>query len=1336
MRPHVIEVLLALCSLAPTALAQTPFSGATEPGIRFPLPQEPKPGTNPPRRMVEGISNALTISWDGRLIMYADSGLPLWQNAPAGARQEGFVFATFDPDAVQLVNGRPDFTGCIGAPHARFAELQIQGAEVVPGVHPGNNYPSRTDYTGPYPYIVGTMGELGLFKVNYLSNNMYPALDLPSGANGENPFRSTLTGTPDPNGAYRTYRAWVTFQDIPVFWNGSAWFGYGAGNTTPFSYYQSGTYPNGVTLNISQPFGQGELIKRNGICKLNIIVDPAAHEVKGVRVLQKWKPFRISTSGWTNPSGMAIPDGLSVPSGSAPEMWADNFEPILTQDGHLMAAKGSPLLVQGTGGTSRVVFYYNTTPFGESGWQGPWEFHHLYLKNSTVLGGSTIAERYPISRRPIRDYDGTILGDTNGNGILTQAEANAAAFEGGYTWLDPDGRFLLYSVDSGGVGMFHPETTLAQDSSNRGQASIVGSVTGWQMWRIDHEAENPSRHLFTAWDQESRTTHLRNASFGFTPGFWDVLQGADGLPLRDDGRLKLQLINSNRLLYYELDLSPYQERDYGFYLPMTEMLDLVMPSVQRVVDVGRTPDLSGKGHFATVEGGQLPCEYFGLPTGVSHGPPRSGAGLYYPASTPGGIEPLGTWNSGNTIQVTSGPGAGYWVPLADWKDGKDFMPPNGLPPYTQPFTGRGYVRDMDSDACWGRVGQAMFFRKSTKVRVSNLGTPPELNPGTTVAGAEQELTASLWVHPLQTRTSNTALFQHNVTITLKPNGTIEATLQAGGLLRSPSGAAPLNQWTHVALTWEDLPGAGSQARLYVNGVEIANGSPLALTYDQLPTGGDILAGCLNDCVSNTNAVLLLDEVALKNNALFGEDVRNLALLPVPVPQWNNTGLPDEPDGYDNLVDGRVPTSNPYDATIAQIGADLFRDVQLSSSKEMSCASCHDPSRAFTENLAVAIGNGGQPLLRNTQTIYNQRFRVEQFWDARAVDLEDQAADPIFEPTEMNLDWNTVDAYLENDPGTSGYNARFAGAPWFATDITETHVRKALATYMRAPTAGASPADQFEAGTASALSPSELRGRALFFGRARCSGCHGGPNFSDGRLWTTGTFRVDGHDDGAYEPNASPITADRARYLGAFKTPSLRELERTGPYFHDGHAATLHDVVAFYNAGGVRQDAQPGYGLLQTGHDIVAEEINHELGLTPGEIDDLVDYLEAITARPTSGGMVDDGPTGLNTPPSVVLTEVIYGKPPGGGPINSVKVTAEVTDDVAEAGAADLDPTSVMDWTLEVEVGGVAHHWSEGTVTSITNGYRISLTVTNPPTPLNLRARAADHHGLWSGWTYP
>src|SRR4029450_4035218 len=151
--------------------------------------------------------------------------------------------------------------------------------------------------------------------------------------------------------------------------------------------------------------------------------------------------------------------GVSVPSSST--MWADNFEPNLSMDGHLMVGKGSKLLCR-YDLPSRVCFYYNPVAFADTGWMGPWEMTAINSKKDGVLNGLTIGGRHPIARHPLKDYDGTVL-------------SSSSCFEGGYTWFDPDGRFVLYTCVTGGVGTNHPETDLAADgggTSNRAHVSI------------------------------------------------------------------------------------------------------------------------------------------------------------------------------------------------------------------------------------------------------------------------------------------------------------------------------------------------------------------------------------------------------------------------------------------------------------------------------------------------------------------------------------------------------------------------------------------------------------------------------------------------------------------------------------------------------------------------------------------------------------------------------------------------------------------------------------------------------------------------------------------------
>lgn len=1336
----VLSVALA-APLSATPLQGTPWvtDQEQEPdrGVSFPLPQHVDHTTG--RRIKAGMSNGLTVSWDGRLLLYVDGGDhvatashddDVWVNHPSGTLDEGYVFTTFDKSRVLNNGGEPDFGKCFGdQPLPRFASILRSEPPDI-----GVNYPEQA--LG-YPPIPNSMGELGLLMADYLTSNLYPADT--SAPSNQNPYPGFADGSYDPFGAYRIYDAWVLMQDITKFWipdlattdpDDGKWGRHSS--LGEYDYYHEYEplvdYPNGVegATNIK--------MKRNGLCKLRIFVMKGTgggkDEVTSVEILRKWEPFSVSgddQSDFITVSAPAPTVGISIPSDNT--MYADNFEPNLSFDGHLMVGKGSTLLCANDL-PMRVCFYYNPVAFATDGWRGPFELTELYSLNTKVLGGITIADRYPIARHPVKDYDGAELAATD-------------AFEGGYTWFSPDGRYVIYTTYTGGVGREHPQTTLAADgggSSNRAHVSIFGSVTGWQMWRIDSAAINPTRHMFTGWDQDSRTAHQRVASFGFSPGFWDMLRGAANVPKRDDGATKLHLVVNQQLQYFEFDLSPYQERDYGFYLPMSVMLTLLDPGGgnQREIDLTRTPDLSGNGHYGVVVGGELPCEYFDLPsnTNKTEGQSAPGAllGLYLGATNPDDIH--AGWTTADTVSDITG--TKYWARLADWKDGRDTTG-DGIPD-TAPFAGRGEKRDMDSDYSWGRVGQAMFFKDRTYLTVANGGhATPELNPGSSAYDpvrelhATDQLTASLWVRPLQARTGVATLLRHNIMIALQADGSVTGTVidnsQLAWSISSAPGAAPDLDWTHIALTWRATTSGHSEARLFVNGVEVVADRVLPFAELQLSTLPVFVGNLeINAAEDSQAAVLLLDEVALKNSALISKDVASLALLPVSSDTWTPQGFDAGPKPF-VAEDERVPTTDVgfVDLNyVAKIGADLFRDVQLSSNKEISCATCHVPENGFVDQRNLAVGITGE-LKRNTPTIYNARYSAHQLWDSRAVDLEDQALDPVFSPDEMGFtEWSDVGRYFAND---EGYQQRFGA--WQGSSIptiTDSDVRVALATYIRTLTAGNAPADH------ATLSQSEERGKQLFFGQARCSGCHNGPSFSDGRLWTTGTFRSDHHDDGAFNDNLdleAAGTSQRQRFLGAFKTPTLRELKRTGPYFHDGTAATLTDVVEFYNRGGVRSDAGKaggGFDLLEGGHDIVAEQTNYKLDLdSQTDVPDLVAYLAALTAGPS--GSVNDGPAGWNNKP------VVTPRYPGAGylpPVTPSKRPPSVVFQVKDSVDGRTDFQTSMDWTLEVDVLGTVYNWSDGTVTDVADGHEVSLWI---PGGLQVgsKVRVADHHGLWSDW---
>ena len=254
----------------------------------------------------------------------------------------------------------------------------------------------------------------------------------------------------------------------------------------------------------------------------------------------------------------------------------------------------------------------------------------------------------------------------------------------------------------------------------------------------------------------------------------------------------------------------------------------------------------------------------------------------------------------------------------------------------------------------------------------------------------------------------------------------------------------------------------------------------------------------------------------------------------------------------------VPEDNPLTAAKMALGRRLFHEPRLSRTGSLSCASCHDPRRAFTDGRQLAHGVDGRVGARNVPTLVNAAWSASFFWDGRAATLEQQALQPVLNPRELGMMPDRVLA-LARSPA---YRPAFVAA--FASEPTIFDVGRALASYVRTIEAGDTPYDRYLAGDDGALGAAAQRGLVLFNGTARCNSCHAGALLTDGQFHNTGVAWRTGEltDEGRARVTHRP--ADR----GAFKTPTLREVARTAPYMHDGSLSTLHAVVEFYDRGGV------------------------------------------------------------------------------------------------------------------------------------------------------------------------
>jgi len=246
---------------------------------------------------------------------------------------------------------------------------------------------------------------------------------------------------------------------------------------------------------------------------------------------------------------------------------------------------------------------------------------------------------------------------------------------------------------------------------------------------------------------------------------------------------------------------------------------------------------------------------------------------------------------------------------------------------------------------------------------------------------------------------------------------------------------------------------------------------------------------------------------------------------------------------------KVPASNPLNASKVALGKRLFFDTRLSVDEWLACASCHDPGHAFSEPRRVSVGVLGQRGKRHAPTLVGRGLGESQFWDGRATTLEEQVLQPILNPEEMGMSVEKVLHRLNQDPAYRG--------------LTQESLADALASYLRTIRSENNSFDLFVSGWPGMLSELELEGLNLFRGKARCNLCHSGTQFTDEAFHNTGVA----WSEGALQDEGRAAITGNPYHKGAFKTPTLREVGRRGPYMHDGSLTTLEDVVDYYDAGG-------------------------------------------------------------------------------------------------------------------------------------------------------------------------
>ncbi len=300
----------------------------------------------------------------------------------------------------------------------------------------------------------------------------------------------------------------------------------------------------------------------------------------------------------------------------------------------------------------------------------------------------------------------------------------------------------------------------------------------------------------------------------------------------------------------------------------------------------------------------------------------------------------------------------------------------------------------------------------------------------------------------------------------------------------------------------------------------------------------------------------------------------------------------------------------------ELGRLLFFDPVLSGDNSISCAHCHHPDRGFADGLDFSVGIRGQRTGRSAPTVWNSAFNKEQFWDGRASTLEDQAKGPIQSPVEMDQKPAELVEELKKIPGyVEQFDKAFGGQGGSA--VTFDNVAAAIATFERTVISANSAFDRFAAGDTSALSPSARNGLKLFRSvSTRCFECHGLPNFANQDYKIIGVPDV--KDPAKYDGDVGrgAISKD-AGYNFAFKIPTLRNIEKTGPYMHNGIYRTLEEVMDFYAKGG--------------GHELMVPNLDDKIrkfDLSMSDRADLVAFMKSLTDESLTPEIPAQVPSGL------------------------------------------------------------------------------------------------------------
>jgi len=972
--------------------------------------------------------------------------------------------------------------------------------------------------------------------------------------NGENPYPSDSNGTFQIDGSFRTYKIRLITEDNFSSAGADTWT---CTDTTPPLDPSTLEWHDFNSLGCEE--GGTEARHRLVALDVDVTLDVSGPAPVVSRAVLVDLP--------------ADREGLCLKTTTGDYVFG--VEPSITADGTLIVFHGPvvdevPPYNEQT--DQRTTYVWHPDGMARTDWSAPRSVTRV--PPSEFSGDlDAFARLYGFAKYPIREADG-------------EAYAPGDMIFGAYPWVSKDGSFFaamhVKAIDA------HPSIQF-----RRAGMFVCGNITGGYIKHVDDQALNPTRYGGSIYwpqpapgmfklDDTGRTTIF---STGMRPGLWEPFLG-DGLPVpshvasqripvlpffvhrtRQYGEVRFEEADGNYLLY----LACNESFERGGTASACNLRQCKGSHACTNFVTTATPDTSGRALRAT-------CTL--------------NAGAAFPQD----VEPTTGSEADRRAAIRQRIGAAIGA--------------SGQPLHENV----------------GYKGQAIVFNMDGRVQV-NPGT--HLHEGVEVPNwdpYEDKLTIQTFVKLLPGFTSGALVEDPNrFLLRLNADGSVTARVKvkhtstpllATKEVTSPPGllaiglgdplANPGESWRHLTMTYDGSLGSPAKSRLelFADGLLMGATEWSWPSRISLPPSTTLYVGPGRTATPNqvdfTNAALVLDEVAISSVVRTIDEIRRDAYVPLgESPFAEMPATIALPVGLERS-ETRWPQGLLHSQQKVDLGRDLFESTRLSLNEDRSCSDCHLESAFFADGQTRATAEvGGADLPFNVPTAYNMVFGTHKMFDGSAGSVEEQVTRPITGAEMGPLDMTTV---LDRVKATPVLKLRFSAAYQpLPSDghINEENFREALAMYVRVQLSGGSAFDQDgelrKGGAGVQLDPAAHRGRSLFFGKARCFGCHRGSNFSDD----------DFHNIGSVKPTEgitvrSQVTL-RASEDGMVKTPTLRNVAQTGPYFHDGSMLNLGEVIDHYNGGFATSG---GIGTL--------DRQLRPLELTPAEKADLESFLQSLT----------------------------------------------------------------------------------------------------------------------------